>query len=68
MGERDLAGVSVLVAGAGLAGLAAAHDLVGRGPLTSLHVLYRTVELSTAKSHAFYSLRARASLALGRHK
>jgi len=31
VGERDLAGASVLVAGAGLAGLAAAHDLVAAG-------------------------------------
>jgi len=36
VGERDLAGVSVLVAGAGLAGLAAAHDLVGRGAMVTV--------------------------------
>ena len=31
MGRRDLAGVSVIVAGAGLAGLSAARELEARG-------------------------------------
>jgi len=33
---RDLSGVSVLVAGAGLAGLAAAHDLTARGAVVTV--------------------------------